>query len=64
MEALRSCINDLHQLMQVMPDAQHVQLVNQALAPLLKMQAELSQTANQSNPRQALLQSIAGGQNG
>lgn len=62
LQMLRSCINDLHQLMQAMPDAQHVQQVNQALSMLLKIQSELSQSQQQPNPRQAMLQSIAGGQ--
>lgn len=58
---LRGCINDLHQLMQAMPDAQHVALVNDALRPLLKIQSELTQSqAQATNPRQAMLSRIAG----
>lgn len=60
---LRECINALHQLQVAMPDAQHVQLIHQAMAPLLKIQAELSSAATEpQDPRQALLQGIAGGQ--
>jgi hypothetical protein len=56
---LRQAINALHQLQAAMPDAQHVQLIHQAMAPLLKIQAELS-TAQQgaTDPRAALLQSL------
>lgn len=56
---LRSCITDLHQLQVAMPDAQHVQLIHQAMAPLLKIQAELSQAGAQSaNPRTAVLSAL------
>lgn len=57
-QALQSCIQDLHQLMAVMPDAKHTQMINQALAPLLAIQAELTQAKQQ--PRQQILQQIAG----
>lgn len=56
-EGLRSCINDLHQLQLVMPDAQHVQLIHQAMAPLLKIQAELTQ-AQTPDPRAQALQTL------
>lgn len=56
-EELRDCINALHKLMVTMPDAQHVALIHQALAPLLKIQAELSQAANQ--PRNNVLNHLA-----
>lgn len=60
-EALRACINDLHQLQVAMPDAQHVQLIHQAMAPLLKIQAELSQASQKpGDPREQLLQSLGG----
>lgn len=55
---LRSCINDLHQLQVAMPDAQHVQLIHQAMAPLLKIQAELSQAGGKQDPRQAVLSAL------
>ena len=58
LDALRSCINDLHQLQVAMPDAQHVQLINQAMAPLLKIQQELAQ-ASQPDQRSQLLQGVA-----
>lgn len=59
-DLLRECINSLHQLMVAMPDAQHVQMINQALAPLVKIQAELSSASNQqpADPRQQLLASL------
>lgn len=58
-EQLRECINALHQLQVAMPDAQHVQLIHQALAPLLKIQAEVSQAGQQTaDPRDALLSSL------
>lgn len=46
--------------MVAMPDAQHVQMINQALAPLVKIQAELSSASNQqpADPRQQLLASL------
>lgn len=56
---LRGCINDLHQLQVAFPDAQHVQLIHQAMAPLLKIQAELSQAAQQpQGPRPAVLAAL------
>lgn len=59
-QMLRECINDLHQLQVAMPDAQHVQLIHQALAPLLKIQAEMSQASQSqsTNPRQAMLAAL------
>jgi hypothetical protein len=60
-EALRQCINDLHQLQVAMPDAQHVQLIHQAMAPLLKIQAELAQSSqSQADPRAQVLQQLNG----
>ena len=56
--SLQNCIQDLHQLMAVMPDAKHTQMINQALAPLLAIQAELSQAKQQ--PRQQVLQQLGG----
>jgi hypothetical protein len=58
--ALQNCIQDLHGLMAVMPDAQHTALIHQAMAPLLKIQSELSQAGQQTNPRQQLLQQLSG----
>ena len=55
---LRTCINDLHQLQVAMPDAQHVQLIHQAMAPLLKIQAELSQAQQPADPRQSILSAL------
>ena len=56
---LRGCINDLHQLQVAMPDAQHVQLIHQALAPLLKIQAEIAQSAQKpADPRAAVLNAL------
>lgn len=40
-EAVQDCIQDIHELMQVVPDAMHKQMVNQALAQLLKVQSDL-----------------------
>jgi hypothetical protein len=59
LNALQNCIQDLHGLMQVMPDAKHTQQIHQSLAPLLAIQSELSQ-ASQGNPRQQLLQQLSG----
>lgn len=58
-DQLRECINGLHGLQVAMPDAQHVQLIHQAMAPLLKIQAELAQANTQSaDPRQAVLSAL------
>jgi hypothetical protein len=56
-EALQNCIQDLHGLMQVMPDAKHTQMIHQAMAPLLAIQSEFSK-ASQGDPRQQLLQQL------
>lgn len=55
--ALQQCIQDLHELMTLMPDAKHTQQIHQALAPLLSIQSEFAK-ANQSDPRQKLLQQL------
>lgn len=57
-EMLQQCINDLHQLMQAMPDAKHTQMIGQALSILLGIQTELAQA--QPDQRQQLLQSLGG----
>lgn len=61
-DLLRECINSLHQLQVAMPDAQHVQLIHQAMAPLLKIQSELAQASQKpQDPRAAVLSSLTSG---
>lgn len=60
MSELQEAIQCLHELMAMMPDAKHTQMINQSMAPLLAIQSELSQAKSATNPRQQLLQKISG----
>lgn len=46
LQALQQCMQDLHGLVATMPDAQHTQMVLQALSILSKVQTDLMQPKN------------------
>lgn len=57
-QALQQAIQDVHELMALMPDAKHTQQIGQCLNGLLAVQSELSQAKQGQNPRQQILQQL------
>jgi type VI protein secretion system component VasF len=60
LQALQAAIEMLHQLMTVMPDPKHTQVVAKCLQALTQVQQELM-TQGGGSPQDALMQQLQGG---